>query len=285
MTETKKPRIYSWDPWPFGLYTKKQLSAMGFKPGTVAGLIPYSKSADGDGYLRVYTLIDAQPKKPMTEKQKAALEKAHAVQDAKRRCPQCGRYKESMRQTICDDCDYKNMRKRDRAEARRWARKMLKNGCVILDTETTGLGYAEIVQIAVIDHEGNVLLDTLCKPLNYAEPNEATAIHGITPEMVADAPCFGEVYEQLYPLLHGREVVIYNAGFDVGILNHCKELYRLPSYKTRETHCAMLWYAQFYGEYSHYWGNYKWQRLEGDHSALGDCLATLKLIRYMAGAQ
>lgn len=36
--------------------------------------------------------------------------------------------------------------------------------CVILDTETTGLHDAEIVQIAVIDHAGTVLLDTLVNP-------------------------------------------------------------------------------------------------------------------------
>ena len=47
----------------------------------------------------------------------------------------------------------------------------------------------------------------------------------------------------------------------------------------------MLEYAKFVGEWNNYHGNYRWQKLEGgDHSAAGDCLATLEVIRTMAGA-
>jgi DNA polymerase-3 subunit epsilon len=49
-------------------------------------------------------------------------------------------------------------------------------------------------------------------------------------------------------------------------------------------HCAMQRYAEWYGEWNDYFGSFRWQRLEGgDHSALGDCRATLELIRKMAG--
>ncbi|MCW3664158.1 3'-5' exonuclease, partial [Burkholderia cenocepacia] len=58
---------------------------------------------------------------------------------------------------------------------------------ILLDTETTGLDEsAEIVEIAVIDDAGNVLLNTLVKP-KHPIPNSATAIHGITNAMVATA--------------------------------------------------------------------------------------------------
>src|SRR5690606_33823093 len=59
----------------------------------------------------------------------------------------------------------------------------LKN-VVILDTETTGLYDAEIVEIAVIDLGGNILMNTLVRPKNPI-PAEVTAIHGINNEMVA----------------------------------------------------------------------------------------------------
>ena len=37
------------------------------------------------------------------------------------------------------------------------------------------------------------------------------------------------------------------------------------------------------GQWDDYYQNYRWQRLpEGDHSALGDCRATLEVIRRMA---
>lgn len=54
---------------------------------------------------------------------------------------------------------------------------------IILDTETTGLdNTAEIVEISVINDQGEVLLDTLIKPTKPI-PGDATAIHGITNEM------------------------------------------------------------------------------------------------------
>jgi hypothetical protein len=44
----------------------------------------------------------------------------------------------------------------------------------------------------------------------------------------------------------------------------------------------MDWYAGYYGEWSDYHGRYKWQKLNGGHSALSDCLAALDLLRDMA---
>lgn len=270
-------RIYRWDPWPIGLYTKKQLSEMGYKPGEVAGLIPYSGSADGDGYLRVYSLIDAQPKKPLSDKQKAALDKARE----KWQCPQCGGRKRWRDARICDWCLHQERINSDRADSVGWANIALEHGFVILDTETTGLSFAEIVQIAVIDHQGNVLLDSLCKPLDYPEANEATAIHGITPEMVKDAPDFGYIYEQLYHLLKDKWVIIYNRAFDETVLARCARLYHLPELRMLSV-CAMVMYAQFCGDWSEYHHDYRWQPLEGDHTALGDCRATLAVVKEMA---
>jgi DNA polymerase III subunit epsilon len=279
MTEPKKPHIYQWDPWPFGLYTKKQLSEMGYKPGSVAGLIPYSKSADGDGYLRVYSLIDAQPKKPMSEKQAAALEKARQAWA----CESCGARKRYLKWPWCESCSHIYKLHADREAASAWSAKILADGCVILDTETTDLSYPELLQIAVIDQDGAVLLDTLCKPLDYTEPNFATTIHGITPEMVQDAPDFGQVYERLYPLLHRRHVVMYGEDFDAMVLRVCRRRYQLPAFGWLEVDCAKSWFAQYVGQWSDYRESYTWQPLPGgDHSALGDCRATLEVLRRMA---
>ena len=48
-------------------------------------------------------------------------------------------------------------------------------------------------------------------------PEGAIAIHGITDEMVKDAPNFCEVYPQIVAALAGKEVLIYNANFDIRI--------------------------------------------------------------------
>src|SRR4051794_16479396 len=89
--------------------------------------------------------------------------------------------------------------------------EMLKGGdYVVLDSETTGVAHAEIVQIAVVDAAGQVLIDTLVKPIQLI-PREATRIHGITDAMVADAPTFAAILPQLQNILTGRNVVVYNA--------------------------------------------------------------------------
>jgi DNA polymerase-3 subunit epsilon len=63
-----------------------------------------------------------------------------------------------------------------------------KSEYIILDVKTTGLdGDSEIVEIAIIDLDENPLFETLIKPVSLI-PEEATAIHGITNEMVENAP-------------------------------------------------------------------------------------------------
>ncbi|MGH1280407.1 3'-5' exonuclease [Bacillus basilensis] len=66
---------------------------------------------------------------------------------------------------------------------------------VILDTETTGLTQRDqIIEICVNDLTGKILLNPLVKPtINI--PAEAASIHGITNEMVDDAPSWIEIYK------------------------------------------------------------------------------------------
>jgi len=175
-------------------------------------------------------------------------------------------------------------------------------GCLILDTETTGLGDdAEIVEIAVIDSEGRVLLDTLVKPVNPI-PAEATAIHGITNEMVQDAESWPYVYGELIGLLNkhpGSPLVIYNAEYDLRLIRQTSALHNggwvraMPGGDERAL-CAMLVYADFWGEPGRY-GDCKWQKLtvaaqqqgvkvEGAHRALADCKMTLGVVKAMAGS-
>lgn len=177
------------------------------------------------------------------------------------------------------------MTKSDREWVMDWARALLRRtDWVILDTETTGTSRRdEIVQIAILSCDGTVLLDTLVKPTQRI-PIDATAIHGITDEDVLMAPSFPEVYKEVQSVLQGKTIVIYNAQFDIRLIQQSLAKYNLRSMALDVDHvkCAMLMYSAWVGEHWPY-GGYKWQKLEfGDHTALGDCRATLELIKKMA---
>ena len=153
---------------------------------------------------------------------------------------------------------------------------------MILDTETTGLYDAEIVEIAIIDRTEKTLLDTLIKP-SIPIPAEVTNIHGISDAMVADAATFPEVYPRIVEVLKDKRILIYNAEFDIKILNYCCYLHGLPILNLKErSECLMEWVAQWAGNWSYYHSYYRYVPLNGGHRALGDCTAALKLMKRMA---
>ncbi|HEY3983190.1 3'-5' exonuclease [Cedecea sp.] len=172
----------------------------------------------------------------------------------------------------------------------------LDNDCLILDTETTGLGEdAEIVEITIIDTTGKPLINTLVKP-SISIPAEATAIHGITNDMVEQAPTWPEVQKLVDQVTDDKTVVTYNAWYDKRLLKQTDAVWNVKtdsSIKVGPTfECAMLVYAKFYGQKSERVG-YKWQKLtaaaeqqgviiEGTpHRALSDCLTTLGVLVSM----
>ncbi|WP_129677706.1 3'-5' exonuclease [Candidatus Chloroploca sp. Khr17] len=180
---------------------------------------------------------------------------------------------------------------RDRAKASAWARETLaRTNVVILDTETTGLDdEAEIVQLAMIDlhnadaMSGGVFLDTLIRPSRPIPP-AATAIHGITDAMVSNAPTMAEILPLFISLIKHRTVLIYNAEYDLRLLQQ-SGVPNLAGYAATFV-CVMQWYSLYVGDFSEYYGSYRWQRLPGgDHTALGDCRATLAVLKRMAGVE
>jgi DNA polymerase III subunit epsilon len=175
----------------------------------------------------------------------------------------------------------------DQAAAAEWARDLLsRKDWVILDTETCGLyEMAHICEIAIIRPDGSELLNTRVRPA-IPIPPEATAIHGITDDQVAAAPTIGVVAGRLTALLEGVNIIVtYNAEFDWRALVRSLAAGGDSDWRgwTEQWRwqCAMTWYSQWYGDW---WaGRYRYQRLDGVHSALEDCRACLQRIQQMAG--
>lgn len=125
---------------------------------------------------------------------------------------------------------------------------------VFLDTETTGLGDdAEMVEIAVVDEGGRVLFESFCQPTVPVDPG-AQSVHGIGPELLADAPLWPDIAGQLQDILEGQSVVIFNAEFDTRILIQTAAAHSDPADWVREldTRCAMYRAADVYGATNRY---------------------------------
>lgn len=167
----------------------------------------------------------------------------------------------------------------------------------VLDTETTGLGEdAQIVELGLINQDGEKLIDTLIKP-TIEIPSEATSIHGITTEKAMDEGfSWSQVNEQLFEILisplERKDLVIYNADYDVRLINQTCFLHDHNSIfdmlNIPHVTCAMLEYAEYWGEETS--RGYKWQSLsnackqqnvkvENAHRAIADCQMTLNLLK------
>jgi DNA polymerase-3 subunit epsilon len=116
---------------------------------------------------------------------------------------------------------------------------------IILDTETTGLSPKEghrIIEIGCVEMVNRRLTGNHFH--QYLNPEReidagAIAVHGISNEFLADKPLFASVAEELMQYLEGAELVIHNAPFDVGFLNH--ELQMLAGqFKHIEACCTVL---------------------------------------------
>lgn len=94
----------------------------------------------------------------------------------------------------------------------------MKKEYAIVDIETTGgsAGDSRITEIAIVIHDGNRVTDrweTLVNPQKEI-PLPIFALTGITNEMVARAPVFGDVAEKVASMVTGRVFVAHNVNFD-----------------------------------------------------------------------
>ena len=97
---------------------------------------------------------------------------------------------------------------------------------IVLDTETTGLEPADghrIIEIGCVELLDRRLTGNTYH--QYIQPDReidvgAIEVHGITNESLADMPRFADIAAEFLEFVQGAELVIHNAPFDVGFINH-----------------------------------------------------------------
>ncbi len=116
---------------------------------------------------------------------------------------------------------------------------------IVLDTETTGFDPKngdKIIEIGAVE-----LFKRKLTHNNYHQyiqperdvPIDAIEVHGITNEFLIDKPIFADIVEAFMEFVSGAELIIHNAPFDVGFINH--ELSQLSNNRWGkiEDHCTI----------------------------------------------
>jgi len=112
---------------------------------------------------------------------------------------------------------------------------------IVLDTETTGLNPRtgdRVIEVGCVELVNRMLtgnnFHVYINPERDSEEG-ALAVHGLTTEFLSDKPRFHEIAEDLRAYIQGAEVIIHNAPFDLGFLNHEFARLGLPTFTE---HCS-----------------------------------------------
>tara|TARA_Y100001963_G_scaffold158893_1_gene260238 strand:+ start:1066 stop:1638 length:573 start_codon:yes stop_codon:yes gene_type:complete len=167
---------------------------------------------------------------------------------------------------------------------------------VFLDTETTGWPWegAEIIELGIVDHEGNILFDERFRPRASTWP-EAEKIHGISPADVENCKPFGFHAPAIAELLRNRIIIAYNSEFDEAALLQEFSVIGVSEDEIgiAKWLCAMSRFAPYWGNWNDYYQSYTWTNLSNAahfckhiwdgkaHSAVADCKATRTVWNWM----
>ena len=140
-------------------------------------------------------------------------------------CVRCGkavRYKKK----LCEGCYEKEMeiRRAEGDKLRSASYDMEKKNVLFFDLELTGFyDHDEILSITIIDGNGDLVMDTLVKPAHKKKWNKTEKIHGITPDMVTDAPLLTDIIPQIKEIFAGADnLIAYGVSTD---FSHIKYIY------------------------------------------------------------
>ena len=159
---------------------------------------------------------------------------------------------------------------------------------VCVDTETTGLDADsdEILQLSIVNHEGEPLFNHLIRPTKHSEWPEAENVNHISPEMVKGLNTIEFYRDEINDIFSKADMIIgYNLPFDLAFIRR-----EVPDAVKENAglYDVMRIFAPVYGEWNDKFRSFKWQKLTtcadyygydwGDghaHDRLEDAKATL----------
>jgi len=140
-------------------------------------------------------------------------------------CARCGKAPR-YRKKLCEDCYREEMAilriEGDKYRAAEY--NMDRARVLFFDLELTGFyDHDEIISISIVDGYGELIMDTLVRPVHTKKWKKTEKIHGITPEMTADAPTLTELTPRIKEIFANADAIIaYGVSTDY---SHIKYIY------------------------------------------------------------
>ena len=116
---------------------------------------------------------------------------------------------------------------------------------IVLDTETTGLFPEEghrIIEIGCVELVDRMLtgqrFHVYLNPQRQVDSG-AAEVHGLTNEFLADKALFSDIADDFLAFIAGAELIIHNAPFDVGFIDHELRLANAEAFNPLRDYCAI----------------------------------------------
>ena len=231
----------------FGYYTKERLDQLNYD--VVVDPVAYSTRNDGT-HIFFY------------DKKMAVRRPLKCVV-----CGQDVRYKRKMCRA-CFETDLAHRREEGdiyRAKPRHMDRKKV----LFFDLELTGVyDHDEVLSITVINGLGETVMDTLVRPVKKRRWNRTEKIHGITPEMVKDAPTMADLTPRLVDIFAGaKHLIAFGTSTDY---SHLRRIYKTRTEQGR-LRAKLIDCAAEFSSYIHE------HEIELVHRSLSDAMAHFSL--------
>ena len=120
---------------------------------------------------------------------------------------------------------------------------------------------------------------SLINPIPDSREQNNTHVHGITPEMVADAPTFEQLFPTLKSFITDLPIVCHNRGANINIMQRCMDHYGLAGIDTANNYCTFEMTGQSLTACCKQYGI----PMGEHHNALEDALACAKVFLACQG--
>ena len=185
-------------------------------------------------------------------------------------CVRCGK-NVRYRKKLCEDCYRAEMEilrvEGDKYRAAEY--NMDRARVLFFDLELTGFyDHDEIISISIVNGYGEVIMDTLVRPVHTKKWKKTEKIHGITPEMTVGAPTLVELTPQIKEIFANADVLIaYGVSTDY---SHIKYIYATEA-ERKALHDKVRCCANEFVRYAHEC------RPDVEHASLTDAMKCLEI--------